>query len=104
MAFTAGFGGVGWSGQGKIKGYEGFKDCSHKKVIVERGTSDFLDLDHRYREHENSKKLMNHIFRISKGRTIEPYMRIGKVIIGITLIMMFIHQLFSKKILILNLK
>ena len=25
MAYTAGFGGVGWSGQGKIKGFDGFE-------------------------------------------------------------------------------
>ena len=53
-------------------------------MIVERGTSDFLDLDHRYREHENSQKIMNHVLRISKGRTVEPYLRIGKMVLIVT--------------------
>lgn len=91
MAYTAGFGGVGWSGMGKIKGFDGFEDCSHKKVIIEKGTTDFLDIDHRYKEMENSYKLMNFVLDNTKGRTVEPYMRFFKFAIVVVFVAFTIH-------------
>jgi aldehyde dehydrogenase (NAD+) len=48
LSFTTGFGGVGGSGVGKIRGYEGFKYCSNQKVVLERASHPWLDLAFRY--------------------------------------------------------
>ena len=34
---------------------------------------------------------MNHVLRIAKGRTVEPYMRIGKTVVAVMLILMVVH-------------
>ena len=45
---TGGFGGVGGSGIGKIRGYPGFRECSNAKVVIERSSTGFLDIPMRY--------------------------------------------------------
>lgn len=59
LAFSGGFGGVGGSGMGKIRGFEGFQYCSNQKLIIERPKSSFLDLSARYgpSTEANAKKL-----------------------------------------------
>lgn len=48
FTLTAGFGGVGYSGQGKLMGFDGFKQCSHDRVMIECPKKKLIDLEDRY--------------------------------------------------------
>lgn len=71
---TTGFGGVGYSGQGKILGFSGFKDCSYGRVFIERPNNlpKLLDPEERYREvNSNSRKTWEMISNNIGHRTLE---------------------------------
>lgn len=50
------FGGIGDSGYGTTHGYDGFLQMSHKKAVLKRPNSAFMDLDVRYPDLNGSGK------------------------------------------------
>lgn len=104
LAFTGGFGGVGMSGMGKIKGFEGFKDCSHSKIVIERSRSDLIDIPIRYGpKSENSLRQLKFLGDHAAHKTIEPFFRGGKFI-GIMLFLSYsLYYLMNRGIITINL-
>ena len=104
LAFSGGFGGVGMSGMGKIKGYEGFLDCSHDKIVIEKSRSDLIDIPIRYGPRsENSLRQLKFLGDHAANKTVEPFLRGGKCI-GIMLFLSYtLYYLMNRGIITINL-
>jgi aldehyde dehydrogenase (NAD+) len=104
-SFTTGFGGVGSSGIGRIRGYEGFKCCSNQKAVIERSRSGFLDLSIRYPPYTPAViRQMKFFLNYAGDRTFEEIFRIFKNIIIGVVVAVVLYVLFSRGILVVNLK
>lgn len=103
LAFSGGFGGVGPSGVGKIRGLEGFKYCSNQKVVIERNRSSFLDLPFRYAPSSPEKlKKMKFIGEYMGACTIEDVYFYLKRVFGVLLFVLLISVLLKKGIVVIN--
>lgn len=105
MSFTTGFGGVGSSGIGRIRGFEGFKCCSNQKAVVERSRSGFMDIPVRYPPSTPAsirqfKFLLDNI----GGRTFEEVIRTLRNYVLLPIFALATYVLFARGIIVLNLK
>ena len=103
LLFTGGFGGVGDSGMGKIRGHEGFKYCSHQKVVIERSRSAFLDLPARYAP-TSPATLRQLRFLGDKigGKTFEAIFGKVKLVVGLLVVSLLVYVLLAKRIVVIN--
>lgn len=102
VSMTTGFGGVGNSGQGKLVGFDGFKQCSHDKVVIECPRKKLFDVEDRYQEiNSSSRKTFYKVSTIIGHRTIQELMGYGKCVL-VLLVLAIIVMLFWKRILVFN--
>jgi len=60
------FGGVGFSGSGKLHGYNGFKAFSHFKSVLEKGGINFFPFNARYPPYAGTRlKVLNMMLKVS---------------------------------------
>lgn len=93
LCFSTGFGGVGGSGVGKIRGYEGFKYCSNQKVVIERSANPWLDLAFRYAPtSDDSRRKFMFLAKHFGSYTIEDITCVlKKVLLAIVLITALVY-------------
>ena len=105
MSFTTGFGGVGSSGMGRIRGYEGFKCCSNQKAVVERSRSGFMDIPVRYPPSTPASiRQFRFVMDNMGGRTFEEIIRMVRNFILLPFVALTTYLLFARGIIVLNLK
>ena len=103
LSFTTGFGGVGMSGVGKIRGYEGFKASSNQKCVIERPKGSFLDLPFRYcPTSEANLRKFKFIGDNFGSYTVQDFTRKVKTLLALLLVWIVVWSLFKYEILILN--
>ena len=104
LCYSSGFGGVGMSGQGKIRGFPGFKELSNSKSIIERSRSGFMDIPMRYLPETPAKvRQMALISKLLGGKTFEPFCKKAAVAFLLIGVWLFLSWLIKKKILVINL-
>lgn len=104
LAFSGGFGGVGGSGVGKIRGFEGFQCCSNQKIVIERSRSSFMDLPMRYAPTSiaNLKK-MKFVGEYLSCYTFQDFTYYLKIILWAVLFFLLAYFLVNRGIVVINL-
>ena len=104
FSHTTGFGGVGNSGNGRIRGFPGFEELSNKKTIIEKGRGSFLDIPFRYPpQSSNAVKKFKQIPAFMMTNTADYVFKRMKVGVLLVLLSCFIYYLFSRGIVQINL-
>jgi aldehyde dehydrogenase (NAD+) len=105
LSYTTGFGGVGSSGIGRIRGFEGFKCCSNQKAIIERSRSGFLDIPVRYPP-STPATIRQFRFLLDNvgGRTFEEIIRSLRNYVFLPILALSIYMLFARGVISINLK
>ncbi len=87
IAITAGFGGVGFSGKAKVKGFEGFEQCSHRRVVIETPKTDYLDLECKYRGGQSELRLLRTLNNWVGARTLQGFLCVLKSVVLVVLVL-----------------